>query len=85
LTADGRDHLLADLLAARRAGGRLLVIEPISRRATPWWPEWQRMFEHAGGRGDEWRFATDLPPTQYALARAAGLNPRELTARSLWL
>jgi SAM-dependent methyltransferase len=84
LTPDDREQVLEDLLAAQRAGGRVLVIEPISRRTTPWWAEWQRVFEHAGGRADEWRFATDLPPTQYALARAAGLNPRELTARSLW-
>lgn len=85
LTTDGRDRVLADLVAAHRRGGRVLVIEPISRRTTPWWTEWQRAFEDAGGRADEWRFPTQLPPTQQALARAAGLNPRELTARSLWL
>ncbi len=85
LPPDGRERLLAELLAARRRGARVLVIEPISRRTTPWWGEWQAAVERAGGRADEWRFATPLPPTQQALARAAGLNPRELTARSLWL
>jgi hypothetical protein len=85
LTADGRERVLTDVLAGQRGGARVLVIEPISRRTTPWWAEWQRAFEQAGGRADEWRFATALPPTQYALARAAGLSPRELTARSLWL
>ena len=85
LTADGRARLLAQLLAAHRSGARVLVIEPISRRATPWWEEWQAIVERAGGKADEWRFAIALPATQHALARAAGLNPRELTARSLWL
>jgi Methyltransferase domain len=85
LTADGRERVLAELLAAHRGGAHALVIEPISRRTTPWWAAWQTTVERAGGRADEWRFPTALPPTQHALARAAGLNPRELTARSLWL
>jgi hypothetical protein len=49
----------------------------------PWWAAWQRAFEQACGSADEWRFPADLPPRQRALARAAGLNPRELTARTL--
>jgi SAM-dependent methyltransferase len=85
LTADGRERLLAELLTAHRSGAHVLVIEPISRRTTPWWDDWQMTVERAAGRADEWRFATALPPAQHALARAAGLNPRELTARSLWL
>ena len=85
LTPDGRDHVLQDVLKAHHNGAHVLVIEPISRRTTPWWTDWQAAVEQAGGRADEWRFATGLPPTQLALARAAGLNPRELTARSLWL
>src|SRR5258705_423315 len=39
----------------------------------------------AGGRADEWRFAVDLPPLLRTLDKAAGLNHRELTVRSLWL
>ena len=52
--------------------------------SSPWWRDWQTAIERAGGRADEWRFPADLPPTQLALARAAGLDPRELTARSLF-
>ena len=77
--------LLTSLLEAHARGSRVLVIEPIARRALPWWGDWQTAVERAGGRADEWRFAVDLPPTQLALARAAGLAPRELTARSLFL
>jgi hypothetical protein len=85
LTEKGRAVLLADLLAARERGARVLVIEPIAKRAFPWWPRWASAFVDAGGRQDEWRFPADLPATQRTLARAAGLDPREMTARSLFL
>ncbi len=85
LAPDGRARLLAVLLEARAQGARVLVVEPIARRSAPWWKEWQTAVERAGGRADEWRFPAALPPTQQALARAAGLDPRELTARSLLL
>jgi hypothetical protein len=85
LAPEARSSLLASLCAARAGGANVLVVEPIARRLSPWWRDWQTAIERAGGRGDEWRFPSDLPPTQRALARAAGLDPRELTARSLFL
>jgi hypothetical protein len=85
LAPDGRAALLASLLAAHTDGARVLVIEPIARRSVPWWKDWQAAVERAGGRADEWRFPAELPPTQRGLARAAGLDPRELTARTLFL
>ncbi len=84
LTDAHRAVLLADLLAARERGARVLVVEPIAKRALPWWPRWVSAVLDAGGREDEWRFPADLPATQRTLARAAGLDPRELTARSLF-
>ncbi len=80
-----RTKLLERLLTIGRDGDRVLLIEPIARRAMPWWPEWERAFISEGGRADEWRFPSSLPQRQGALARAAGLDPRELTARSLYL
>jgi hypothetical protein len=85
LGPEGRGTLLSELLEAHARGARVLVIEPVSRRVSPWWEAWQRSFERVNGRADEWRFSGVLPPTQLALARAAGLDPRELTARTLWL
>lgn len=82
---EAREDLLGGLLTAAARGARVLVVEPISRRVTPWWSGWQDAFEKAGGRADEWRFPADLPARQRELARAAGLDPRELTARSLWM
>jgi SAM-dependent methyltransferase len=78
-----RARLLARLLSAAAAGAPVLVVEPISRRVSPWWPEWRAAFAAAGGREDEWRFRPRLPPSLALLAKAAGLDARELTGRSL--
>jgi hypothetical protein len=75
---------LSRLLEAHARGAAVLVIEPIARRMAPWWRAWEEAFVAAGGRADEWRFAETLPSRQRELARSAGLNPRELTARSLF-
>jgi hypothetical protein len=80
-----RPSMLERLIRTHRDGARVLVIEPIARRLTPWWQEWEASFTALGGRADDWRFPISLPPRQRDLARAAGLNPRELTARSLFL
>jgi hypothetical protein len=80
-----RATLLLKLLDARARGARILVIEPIARRMAGWWAGWERAFAAAGGEGREWRFPVPLPERQRQLGRAAGLDPRELTARSLWI
>ncbi|OFW10050.1 MAG: hypothetical protein A3H96_03600 [Acidobacteria bacterium RIFCSPLOWO2_02_FULL_67_36] len=85
LDGKAREILLPRLVAAHERGARVLVIEPIARRPATWWPVWERRIREAGGRADQWRFQVPLPPTQRALARSAGLNPRELTARTLWI
>jgi len=85
LPDDARDVLLDRMLAAARDGARVLVVEPIARGVVPWWPRWADAFARAGGRSDEWRFPADLPPRLALLDRAAALDHRELTARSLWI
>ncbi|MGD9906421.1 MAG: hypothetical protein AB7U83_23375 [Vicinamibacterales bacterium] len=80
-----RAGLLARLLADAAAGSAVLILEPLSRRTSPWWPAWTRALEGAGGRHDEWRVALALPPEVVELGRAAGLDPTDGTARSLWL
>ena len=61
----------------------MLIVEPIARRLAPWWSGWQSAFTAAGGRSDEWRLPSALPPRQRQLAKSAGLNPQEMTARTL--
>lgn len=82
---EGRARLLPRLLEGARAGTAVLVVEPIARRRTPWWDAWAAAFAGAGGRADEWRFRVPLPEIVARLDRAAGLDHRELTCRSLWL
>jgi hypothetical protein len=85
LTGDSRSDMLARLLRSHATGTAVLVVEPIARRLAPWWEQWASACAAAGGRVDEWRFPVRLPPRQEQLARAAGLNPRELTARTVFL
>ena len=80
-----RDRLLASVKEAASGGARVLVVEPLARRALGWWDGWAAAFREAGGRADEWRFDAALPPSVTELGRAAGLDPRRLGARSLFL
>jgi SAM-dependent methyltransferase len=80
-----RDALLATLVERASHGDRVLVVEPLAGFVARWWNRWRTTFEAAGGRADEWRLRTELPPIVAKLDRAAGLNHREITGRSLWL
>jgi SAM-dependent methyltransferase len=84
LPASRREHLERRLIDAAGNGVRILIIEPIALSLAPWWRETEQRFRSAGGRADEWRFAVDLPPMLQLLDKAAGLNHRELTARSIY-
>lgn len=83
--AADRAALLSDLIAHARDGACLLVVEPLARGVAPWWPEWQRAFEAAGGRAGEWRVAPTLPAIVEKLDRAAGLRHQQIRGRSLSL
>jgi SAM-dependent methyltransferase len=85
LEEERRPRLLARLLAAAARGARVAVMEPIARRGFPWWEDWSAAFREAGGRDDSWRFPARLPGRLALLDRAAGMDHRELTGRSLWL
>jgi hypothetical protein len=80
-----RARLLEGFLAQARRGVKILVVEPIARRAFPWWPEWSEAFVSAGGRSDEWRFPAALPETLRFLSTASGMDHDAITAKSLWL
>jgi methyltransferase family protein len=86
LTDEDRAGLWSRLRSAAERGTCVLILEPLARGVAPWWEGWRREALEAGGRADEWRFpATGLPEPVIKLARAAGLDPRERTARSLLL
>ena len=85
LDQEARRQLLPRLLEAARGGTSVLVIEPIGRRATPWWPDWASAWTASGGRTDEWRFDEPLPPPLDELDEAAGFRRDALTAKTLWI
>jgi tRNA/tmRNA/rRNA uracil-C5-methylase (TrmA/RlmC/RlmD family) len=79
-------HQLRDALAdAVRHGSRVLVIEPLSKSAAPWWPEWVKCFAPLGARADEWKLALSPPPLVRRLGEAAGLTSTQANVRSLWV
>lgn len=85
LSADGRGRLLDSLIAAATGGSAVLIVEPLAKSAVRWWPSWRDAVVANGGRDDEWRFRVELPPIVAKLDRAAGLDHRELTGRSLFI
>jgi len=80
---DPRARLLSRLTDAASQGSVVLVVEALSRRASPWWPQWEKAAEPLDGRADDWRFRSELPERMELLGRAAGLDTRELLGRSL--
>lgn len=81
----GRDALMNRLLERGGRGNRVLVVEPVARRISPWWDRLSDRVLAAGGRVDEWRFRIDRPAIVEKLDRAAGLDHRELTGRSMFI
>ena len=80
-----RGTLLTRVLDAASRGSAVLIVEPIGRRATPWWPEWEAAFRAQGGRSDDWRFDEPLPPVLAELDEAAGFRRDALSAKTLWI
>lgn len=80
-----RERLLARVLEYAARGVAVLVVEPIARRPLPWWHAWGEAFRRSGGRDDIWRVPASLPERLAVLDRAAGLDHRTLTARTLFL
>lgn len=85
LEGKDRDLLRERLLGAASAGSPVLVVEPVAKSPVPWWGAWSEAFREAGGRDDLWRFRLELPALVVKFDRAAGLDHRELTGRSLWI
>jgi hypothetical protein len=83
LTDASRAALLENVVKWTAQGSALLIVEPIAKRDRGWWPGWARRLTDAGASEHEWRFPADLPLPLRQMAKSAGLNPRELTARTV--
>ena len=82
LSEKDRGVLLSNL---KQSKTHILIVEPISQRISPWWDDWAGEFTRMGGRADIWKARIDVPPLVKRLAKASGLRPEMLTARSLFL
>ena len=84
ITPDLRTRVQEQLLAAADRGARVLILEP-SREPSPL--VGRRRLAGVEGRGTGGRMAirARLPPLLQTLDKAAGLDHRELTVRSIWL
>jgi len=87
LNEKDRSLLLQQLIRLKpdtTRGTHVLIVEPISQRISPWWDDWAAEFTRLGGRADIWKARLDVPPLVKRLAKASGLRPEMLTARSLF-
>lgn len=85
LDVPARAAINARMLEHAQRGGRIVIVEPLAGFVAPWWSEWRAAWTERGGRSDEWRVRLELPTIVAKLDRAAGLNHRELTGRTLTL
>jgi hypothetical protein len=85
LAAAERQAVEEELLRAAERGTRILIVEPIARGVAPWWNDLAARASARGGAVREWRIAPALPPLVALLDKAAGLDHRVLTARTLYL
>lgn len=83
LSDSARAHVRDALVRALSGGTRVLVVEPISTRVSPWWREWEMALGAAGAQSREWRFSVQLPDLVARLGHPAGLRHDAITARSL--
>lgn len=85
LPAAAREALIGTLIETAGGGAPVLILEPIARAVTPWWDAARRRVEAAGGRADEWTLAPALPAVVAKVSGAAGLDYRQVKARSLFI
>ena len=85
LDSESRERFRREAMKTARNGAPVLIVEPIARRLVSWWEDWSHDWKALGGRDDEWRFRVELPEWLALMDKAAGLDHRELTGRSLWL
>ncbi len=83
LDDSSRARLLKNLVDAKKRGCRALVLEPIAKTTSPWWPAWVSAFKDIGGRDDEWSFPAELPARLRLMDKAAGLRHDRLKGRTL--
>jgi hypothetical protein len=80
LPKSDRERVLAMLARGRQRGAGVLILEPLSRRVTPWWEEALQVLG-AGTRDDELHIACERPERVADLDAASGLDHSVLGVR----
>jgi hypothetical protein len=80
-----RNRLLRALLSLSGGKVSVLVIEPVSNSATPWWREWRASWQPRGAREEHWSVETPLPSVLRGIDEAAGFRRHALTAKTLYV
>jgi hypothetical protein len=83
LDARTRERVLGSLTSLVDRGATAIVIEPLSRAVSPWWPVWVDRLAPHGARQADAKFDAALPPRLASLAESAGLRRDVLGARVL--
>jgi SAM-dependent methyltransferase len=83
LRNDERARLLPALVDAVRRGSHVMIVEPLARSATPWWPEWALALAPCRPDDREWKLTVDPPDIVRRLGKAAGLTPTSINFRTL--
>jgi hypothetical protein len=78
-----RDAVLVRIAQGLQRGAGLLLLEPLSTRAVPWWPAAAAALTANGAREAEVRVAFDRPEWVARLDQATGLDHRVVGARVL--
>ncbi len=81
LDDEARAEVLKRVQASLRVGGSLVLLEPLSRRISPWWGSWLRALSPLGVVDHDVKARVALPQQLRDLDRAAGLDHQELGAR----
>jgi hypothetical protein len=84
LEPEARSSLLGRLCRALASGASLLLAEPLSERASPWWSEWAEALKPLGAVEEQLRIELERPEWIESLDRATRLDHRTLGARLLY-
>lgn len=78
-----RAILLRRLVGELRRGARVMIVEPLSKRISPFWPDWAEKLGHLGVADELIRVAIDRPPFIRDMDKAARLDHQVIGARVL--
>lgn len=84
LDDDERAELMHQVTGALRKGAALLVVEPLAKSVSPWWPDWVARLAPLNVRDELIRVAIDRPGFIRDMDKASRLDHQVIGARILY-